>query len=361
MVGLVVGLISTLAITQILLTSEGQKRTTTSGSDAQVSGVLALDTLRNAIQVAGYGFSSLPRVVGCPLQAKFNNAAVAGFPSNLVPVVITDGASDAPDSIRVLASSKTSFSVPLTVIDPGYNPAVAAQNTAFPVLSVSGVAAGDLMVAANDASTKCQVFQASAAPTTNKVDRADDPGKWNAIGFPDLTFTAPLNSSVLNLGELDDISYSVSAAGTLQFNKFMLNAASVPSYSGNTDVYSNIVNMQAYYGKASTITATVLTGPVDTWDTTLPVTNLEWLRVLAVKIAIVSRSDQYEKTEVTTTDPVWDVGANSPIAGAVTCPTSTNKCITLKIPRTANSSDWKHYRYKVFDTVIPLRNMIWNS
>jgi type IV pilus assembly protein PilW len=81
--------------------------------------------------------------------------------------------------------------------------------------------------------------------------------------------------------------------------------------------------------------------------------------VLALKVAVVSRSDQYEKEEVTTTDPLWDVGLTSTIAGVAAC--GASKCITLKIPRTANSTDWKHYRYKVFDSVIPLRNMLWSQ
>ena len=45
MVAMVIGLVTTLVITQVLAFSEGQKRTTTSGSDAQVNGSLALYTL----------------------------------------------------------------------------------------------------------------------------------------------------------------------------------------------------------------------------------------------------------------------------------------------------------------------------
>ena len=358
MIGLVVGLVSTLAITQILLTSEGQKRTTTSGSDAQVSGVLAMDTLRNTIQIAGYGFASLPKSIGCPLETKFKGAAVAGFAANLVPVLITDGADSAPDSIRVLASSKTSFSVPLTVIDPGYVPADATLGRAFPVVAASGAAANDLMVAVNDASSNCQVFQLSSIGT-NVLNRTDD-AKWNTAGFPSNAFNTPSNSAIINMGEFSDVTYTVSDAGTLQFNRLVLGADFTPSYTGIVSLYSNIVNMQAYYGKASAINGTtVLTGPVNAWNTTQPTTNLLWLQVLALRIAVVSRSDQYEKEVVTTTDPLWDVGANSAIDGAAAC--GTSKCVTLKIPRTDGSTDWQHYRYKVFDSIIPLRNMLWSQ
>lgn len=354
MIGVVVGLVTTLAITQILLTSEGNKRTTASGSDAQVNGVLAVDTLQDSIQAAGYGFTSLPKIIGCPLVANYNGAAVAGFPANLVPVIITDGASGAPDSIRIISSSKQSFSVPINIVDPSFH----VNDLSFPVNAVNGVALGDLMVAAVDSVTNCELFQATATPITSPIARADI--AWNSAGFPDIPY--PTNSFVINLGALSDITYSVSAAGSLQSNKLVLSNTYVPSYTGNTDVYTNIVNMQAYYGKASTINGTsVVSAPIDTWDTVLPTTNTQWLQVLAVKVAMVGRSDQYEKDIVTSDDLYWDVGANSPIAGTVTCPTSANKCVKLIIPKTANSDTWKHYRYKVFDTVVPLRNMIWNS
>jgi type IV pilus assembly protein PilW len=35
-----------------------------------------------------------------------------------------------------------------------------------------------------------------------------------------------------------------------------------------------------------------------------------------------------------------------------------SKCLKLVVNTLA---DWKRYRYRVYDTVIPLRNMLWNS
>ena len=48
----------------------------------------------------------------------------------------------------------------------------------------------------------------------------------------------------------------------------------------------------------------------------------------------------------------------SPIAGTSTCGIRASAS-TLKVDSVG--TDWKHYRYKVFDTVVPLRNMIWKS
>lgn len=359
MIGLAIGLITTFAITQILLVSEGMKRTTTATTNAQINGVLGLNMLRQNLQMAGYGYTSAAGSIGCTLEARFNGAAVAGFPANLVPVLITDGVDSAPDTIRIVSSSKSSFAVPISLIAPGYEAANSALKTAFPVISVRGVATGDLMVAVNDTVTNCQVFRATTppvvvpAPVYEQVDRADDDTGWNPVGFPNLNFG--YGQYLVNLGSLEDATFSVSANGALQVNKFAMAADGTPSYTGAVDVYPQVVNLQAYYGKD-----TDLNGTVDTWDVATPTTNAGWVQVLAVRVALVLRSDQWEKDVVTAADPLWDVGANSTITGVADC--GASKCLTLKIPRPDDAStDWQHYRYKVFDSIVPLRNMLWTQ
>lgn len=84
----------------------------------------------------------------------------------------------------------------------------------------------------------------------------------------------------------------------------------------------------------------------------------------SVRVAIVARSEQYEKDEVTTDTPQWDVGSTATYGNAVTTKTcGSSKCIELPVAQISPSADpdqWKHFRYKVYDTVVPLRNMLWN-
>jgi type IV pilus assembly protein PilW len=362
MVGLLIGLLASLAVTQVMVGSEGKKRTTTSGSDAQVNGALALNALQRAIQPAGYGFAAVQQSLGCTVTAVFNgsNPPVAGFPTTLAPVIITQGASNGPDSIQVMASGKTSYSVPLRVVSPGYNPATAATKFKFPVATVQGVAGpyptsgavvtpGDLMLAVVNASTPCEMFQVTQTPsTTSTVDRPDDGAGWNGAGFP--TGTYPDGSFLLNMGAMVHNTYFIGTQ-SLRVTSLQIAADSTPSYVAATELFSNIVNMKAMYGKD-----TNADGAIDTWDNTTPTTPALWLQVLAVRVAVVARSAQYEKEEVTSTNPLWDVGSAIAITGTATC--GSSKCLSLKVDFL---TDWKHYRYKVFDTVIPLRNMLWNS
>ena len=364
MIGVLLGLLTTIAVTQVMVSAEGYKRTTTSGADAQINGALALATLQRAILPAGYGFAALPAGIGCALSANFNGAPIAGLPANLVPLVITQGAGGAADSIRVLASGKSSYSLPIPVTSPGYVPTDPALNIGFlvssvrsiqgPVVDGSGtvVGGGDLMIALTDSTVPCEMFQVSANPGVNPVVTRSDDLKWNANGFPTRTYTD--GSYLINMGPFVDQTYSIgTATSSLQLTALNLAADSTPSYAGPTEIFPNIVNLKALYGKDTDADSVV-----DTWDNVTPTTNAGWRQVLAVRLAVVARSDQYEKEEVTLANPVWDVGTAVAVTGTSAC--GTSQCLSLKVDF-AYATDWKHYRYKVFDTVVPLRNMLWSS
>jgi type IV pilus assembly protein PilW len=361
MIGVLIGLLASLAVTHVLVNSEGQKRSTTSGSDAQVNGALALNTMQRTVQPAGYGFTAVPSLIGCTLTGTFSGNSVtstlASFPTVLAPVTIVDGAAGAPDSVRVLSSGTASFSIPIRMVAPGY----VAGGATFPVTSVRGIAAGDLMVAANSAATPptsaCEIFQVTAnpgsVPTVARVDNA-----WNGTTTPPASYGD--GAVLVNLGAPSDITYSiVNNALVMRSLKIGTDANSTPSYPAAVEVFPNIVQMQALYGKD-----TDANGTVDTWNNTTPTDNDGWKQVIAVRIAVVARSAQYERqdptngTYVTNANISWDVGNAGTVAGSAVCGTPASKCLTIKID---DLTDWQNYRYKLFETVIPLRNMLWNS
>ncbi|MDM0075143.1 PilW family protein [Variovorax sp. J2P1-59] len=363
MVGLLLGLLTTLVISEVLTMSEGKKRTLTMGSDAQTNGALSLYTLQRDIQAAGYGTANEPAALGCPIKGEFRDpAAPAGTPSiaftpTLAPVVIEDGAGGAPDRITVLQSRTPGFSAPVSVTH-----AHAKTDEFFVVKSSLGVAAGDLMIVVPagggwSVDNWCTVFSVTddgASPATNTTLNfqhvphvSGGTSKWNRSSvFPDAGY--PTQSYLLNLGTMSLNTYEVDAERNLVLTTRTAGAASTAS----TTLYPQIVNLQAMYGKDTTGD-----GMVDAYDTVTPTTAIGWQQVLAIRIAVVARSNQYEKDEVTQNEPLWDVGAGTTIAGTVNCH-SGSKCLTLGISAVP---DWKHYRYKVYDTVVPLRNMLWNA
>jgi type IV pilus assembly protein PilW len=353
MVGLVIGLITCAAIMQIMVTSEGVKRTTTSAINAQVNGSLALGAMVTPIQSAGYGFSSLPTIIGCTLENAYKGSSLTDMPPALVPVIITAGAdAKTPDSIRSIAGNKASYSVPIRVVSPGYKPA----DQVIPVASVRGVKgpdaartsspAGDLMVLAADASSACQLFQVSSDSTTAQINRVDD-GVWNPGRFPSASYAD--GAFAINLGSLSDNTFSISGSDLMQKSLFV-EADGSASYKTNP-IFNNIVHLIALYGKD-----TDGDGKVDTWDKITPTTNAGWLQVIAVRLAIVSRSTQMEKEDVTFESPSVDVGTTGSFAGSSVC--GSSKCLAIDV---SYLPDWKKYRYRTFDTTIPLRNMLWSS
>jgi type IV pilus assembly protein PilW len=418
MVGVVIGMLAVLVIAQVALFYEGQKRTTTGGSDAQVSGALALQTLQRDVQMSGYGVTSGFSAVGgsrvpaagCAIRARIGSTDSIEAPKLLVPVVIDNGADGAPDVIRVMSSAQANFAVPVALVAPKDALAVhLPANSAFTIRSGVNVgnAQGDLMLAVHVPETTppvtvdCTLFNlnmngmnpllrdgagnetedtahplgtvtagtplfeatppASAAsgirvgPRLGHVADATPSGFWNGDGatplFP-VTFNTPLdanipNSYVVNLGRPADFIYR-----SYRINNASLMVRSFNAVDGSAtdeELYPGIVTLQAVYGKALGTDPTQVT----TWNAANPALDVTdsagntingWARVVAVRIAIVARSQQFEKVVVTPAQPRWHPDGVTPT--------------DLIINGTPN---WGQYRYKVYETVVPLRNMIWQS
>jgi len=352
MIGAAVGMLTTLIIANVLLLAEAQPRAVTSGADAQVNGALSLYAIQRDVQMAGYGVISSPTGLGCEIRAQRGGV---NFIWLLAPVLIADGAAGAPDSITVLSSSADRYAAPLRIVAD--HPSTAAS---FFVSTTMGVAEGDLMLAVPpsiDANNWCSVFNITGlgnnggqGQTQNQFHHdSGNNGPWNQSGgqtiFPAAGY--PAGSYLLNLGQLINRTYSISAGGGLQLASLNTSSATTET----REIFPGIVNLQAYYGLD-----TDADGVIDSYTTTTPTTNGGWRQLVTVRIAVVARSTQLEKEDVTHVDPLWDVGAAVPVAGSATC--GSSQCVTLKVSHLA---DWKRYRYKIHDVVVPVRNMLWHS
>jgi len=374
MVGLLLGLLAVLAITQVMAWSEGRKRTVSGSSDSQVNGALALFSLQRDLQMAGYGLASRPTALGCPLVGTLTGGtppSSQAFSATLAPVTITPNAtSGMPDTVTILSARKSGSSVPIIV--------TAMASTYFSVTSSLGVNAGDLMafvpqtnasVAAWNGTAPCRLFSV----TDDGLCTASNTGLWAlrvphtagaATSWNEGTANADLlasgsagatsvpNSFLINLGSLAFSAYTVDTnSHSLQVTTRTASAGGVTS-----SLFPQIVNLQALYGKDTDNDRTV-----NTYDKVAPT---DWTQVLSVRIAIVARSAQYERDAVTTANPLWDLGAsNSAVAGAIACHNGS-WCLPMKVDYLTEGGDanaWQHYRYRVYDATVPLRNMIWNA
>ncbi|VWX59515.1 conserved hypothetical protein [Burkholderiales bacterium 8X] len=361
MVGVAIGILCVLVILQLLTAWESRKRTATSGSGAQMSGTLAQFTLDRDLRLAGYGFGTATNdVMGCTVGA-FNTERSAGNSFNfaLRPVQITKGADDGPDEIRVLYGNSAYF--------VASQPVTGAAAITKTLKSREGFNLGDRVLMTGNTPMNCELLEVTGYSIADTFTIEHEAGKtyigaggvaknstMNKVGGTGTLFT---KGRVFNLGPSPVLSVwkANPLTGTLsRFN--WLNEDD----TGAVEVSSDVVSLKAQYGIDANANGMVEVGE---WtDTTTAATD--WTKVLAVRFAILVRSKQFER-------PVTNGGVSTAVTP--TAPTWANGAFVLKnVDQTADSgssaiagaaaaNNWRNYRYRVYEGIVPLRNMIWGT
>jgi hypothetical protein len=146
MVAMVIGLIGMIIILQVFEVSEGIKRTTTSGGDAQQNGAIATYVLEHDIRNSGAGFNDTPWA-GCTMVGWDANITPSDFPAAgatmlLTPVRILSGAtSTTPDEIIIAYGSQ-----PQAGNGSSLSTTMTASTDPLRVNSIYGYKPGDLVV-----------------------------------------------------------------------------------------------------------------------------------------------------------------------------------------------------------------------
>jgi type IV pilus assembly protein PilW len=317
LVGLAIGLLATMVIMQVFSVFEGQKRSTTGSADAQTNGSIALYTVTRDAQMAGY---SLMPVADSPLECATLTFGATGI-ADIFPVTITDGGGGASDTVIIRYGDSPSGGIPTTITAmgaPTANDATVTTNFACRV--------GDVALIANGTTCAMTSVNAVAGATT--------------VTLADITATG-IGANLACLGSSwNEISYAVNN-GNLERN-------GVTSMAG-------IVSLQAQYGISAAANSNQVTNWVDaTGGTWAAPTIADRNRIKAVRIAVVARNSQLEKDVVTEA-----CSSTSSAAPTGLCAWAGNAASPApEIDLTADA-DWARYRYRAYETIIPLRNMIW--
>jgi type IV pilus assembly protein PilW len=275
----------------------------------------------------------------------------------MAPVVITVGAGGAPDKLTVIYGSSPN------VVEGGAFVNAAASGADFPLKNAAGIVVGDLVVA-SESGLNCSMAEVTGfvPASINTVQHATGA----AYSYVDSGGNTVNMTAAYNKGGGSGVNYS--AAGlmfslgrsasvvTYQIGNDKLQTKTLVPYvaaqdtdgdgTSDADIGDGIVQLKAIYGKD-----TDGDGVVDTWNTTAPVGAAGWMQVRAVRIALLARSAKYEKTAVTSDCIAPGNPVNSPFW--------TGGCFTMT--NLADGTDWHYYRYRVYETVVPLRNMIWSN
>ncbi|CAG0980668.1 hypothetical protein MTYP_01744 [Methylophilaceae bacterium] len=330
MVGLAIGMLGMIVVMQVLSLTQASNRTTTSGADAQQVGALALYSLERDVRQAGFGFN-VPGFLGCELKGFDKNRGEA-FDFTFTPVVITQIGADEPDIVEINYGSSAKLAVPTNLTQ-----SMSDTTSTYRVANRFGFTVGDILVGA-ESGKKCGISQVTglpAAPDSNAIVHASvASGRYNPAGglSPAADYTYSTNGKLYNIGP-NPVSnvYTVTDRGLEVLSNF----------TGEIQlVAEGVVDMQADYGvdtNNDNAVDTYLTDPDTNGDGTI--TDVEWGKVLSIRLGIVARSRNREAgCDATTTLPSWVGGTFNAVE---------------------KDSDWQCYRYRVFETTSVLRNMVW--
>ena len=328
MVGLAIGMLATLVIMQVMSVFESQKRVTTGTADAQTNGGIALYNIARELQMAGY---PLMPIDDSPLECTTLTFGATGIGS-ISPVTITDGVAasgvSASDTITLRYGDTLMGGVPTTITAmgaPTANDAVVDNNF--------GCQLNDIAIITNG--TTCAMTSVTALSAASAIPAT--------ITLQNTAATIA-GANLSCLGAWNEIVYAVNN-GNLESN-------GVPTVVG-------IVNLQAQYGISTTANSNQVTQWVDAtaagFDFDAPAVA-DRNRIKAVRIAVVARNPKMESIAVTSACSSLTAAAPTGLCaweGSVASPAPA-------IDLSAGDPDWLRYRYRVFETIIPLRNVIWS-
>ena len=344
MVGLVIGLLATLAIMQVYSAFEGQKRSTTGSSDAQTNGSVGLYSVQRDVQLAGYGLplydeSSMP--LKCNTTS-FDHDANAATPNLvMIPITITDGATaTASDTITVRYGSNNSGGVAQKVLN---------------VLGGNIVELNNNLNCANDPNN-------DSVPKQNVVFSNSGPADCKATLIDDTNANMAANPTKIKVLDITGIGQNSNLACLGMWSQITFDVFNNQLRRNGVVIIDNIVNIQAQYGISASPNSGAGDNKINQWidatgawaapgNTALNCNAASANRncIKAIRVAIVARNGLLERTVVTNAALTsWiATSANPPVA-------SPAPIIDL-----TNTANWDQYRYRVYESIMPLRNIVW--
>ena len=372
MVAMVIGLLGIIVMMQVFSAVEKQKRTTTGGDDAINSGSIALYGVERDIRQSGWGINALP-LIGCSVSGLAVGVSIPLVPVTINSALIT-GQDDNTDTLLVISGNGNGTVEGDFIVSQG------GDN--FGVQTLKAFNPPDRVVATpSTRPAPCSLASYTVAPIT---------GSTVALTTTITDPTVMTNGKLYNLGANPFIRAYAIRNGTLTMCNYR--TADCGAAANNTDpaiwvpIANGVISLRAQYGRDTATAA--MDGIADVWDqavatTATPVSTdgtkntnaCGLLRVSALRIALAARSNQPERTldwpaltlhvttpqtidvaSSTTTPLPW--AGSSQVAFTINATEAGNVQIVPASPdATATWPTWQDFRYKVFQTVVPLRNI----
>lgn len=373
MVSVVIGMLALMFATRLIVGSEQNKQASLGGSDSMQNGMLALFSIDADAAQAGYGLND-PIIAGCNTVftdtggytlAPALRAAVSVTP--LAPVVIESNGA-APDRITLYSGSSMTGTGTLRVMAATSGGHIDVDRVPY------GFAQNDVIVVAPETiGGNCEVAQISGITQSPQPSLAIANGSAQRFNPSALgtTYKAGL-TRVFNLGPAKTLSFHswTVADGFLQLRATDLLGAGASAAT----VADNIVSIKALYGfdkrngtgfqpQGGMLVSQWSTSMIDADNDGVVGGAGDYQRITALRVVVVARSKSPERPkpgeacaatagDAVDTDRYPIVFADKPkdIAAAT---------MKVNLAVAGDPVNWKCYRYRVFESIVPLRNSAW--
>ncbi|MCC2974010.1 PilW family protein [Massilia sp. IC2-476] len=374
MVSVVIGLLAVLFATRLMTDSERNKQAALGGSDSMQNGMLAMFSISGDVEGAGFGLND-PLIVGCDTVLAdtegFEMTAATRDGDSIHPLaaaVIVPGGADASDSLTLYTGSSFSGTGTLR-ITTNYIGGTRIDVDRVPY----GFAKGDvILVAPEKLGEQCSLAQISSdtgalppPPSQQYVMIAGAGNRYNS-GALGAHYTGGA-SRIFNLGPTASLSFRTWSVegGFLRLRATDLAGAGAASQP----VADNIVALKAQYGfdtRAGDLFAPEQGLQLSAWSSTMIDADGDgveggagdYQRIAALRIAVVARARNPERADPATGE--CTATTVPPTVFAVQDAVNTDaEPVEVNVEVDGDPVDWKCYRYRVFETIVPLRNAGW--
>jgi type IV pilus assembly protein PilW len=330
------------------------------------NGMLAMFSISGDAQQAGYGLND-PILIGC--NTRFTDSggfalatAMRGGATvrPLAPAIIASNGSD-PDVISLYSGSSLTGTGTLRVVSDYFG----GTRLNVDRIPSYGFDMGDVIVVAPEQrGGDCALAQISERPGSEPyvmvAGGADFRYNDGALG-PQFKGSA---ARIFNLGPASSLSFHTwsVANGFLRLRSTdMAGSGAAPA-----TVADNIVSIKAQYGfdtRTGNAFETRLAARIGRWSATMIDADGsgvggdagDYEHLVALRIAVVARSKTRERPGAggacsATSEPPTLFASSEPVDVAPVP-------VTVNVAVAGDGADWRCYRYRVFETIVPLRNL----
>jgi len=356
LVGIAISMIGLLVMYKTVTLWDSRTRATIAGGDTQVAGTLAAFEIERDIKLAGMGFGKASAAdLGCTVTGT-DGATATPLSFALMPVQIVDNdATGRPDELRVLYGNSPFF--------PTRAQFTLSTASTKKMANRNGFKPGDLAVVTDNAggapgSSNCalvQITDDTVADNLTLKHEAASYANYYASAASDARYNSPPAAVAFTVGNM----YSLGPDPRRNVWTVVGDSLrSVDTLHGATADYAEgVVDMKVYYGYDYNGDKQI----TDNEWTKTPPANADWRNLLAVRVSLLLRSRNFEKPGAGSDAQIYAApnpqyhAASNLVASSV----MSNVDGTLDTNVVGSPNNWRYYRYRVYEKVIPLRNMLW--